>query len=60
MSDRTKQSRSSPRKKPGKLIAIILLLLVVFGATGVFSFNYFIGQMLAPVGAGELVYVQIE
>ncbi|MEO1815359.1 MAG: endolytic transglycosylase MltG [Acetobacterium sp.] len=60
MSNGTNQTRLSPRKKPGKLIAIILLLLVVFGATGVFSFNYFIGQMLEPVGDGDLVYVQIE
>ncbi|MBU4541177.1 MAG: endolytic transglycosylase MltG [Firmicutes bacterium] len=60
MSNRTSQTRQAPRKKTGKLIAIILLLLVVFGATGVFSFNYFIGQMLEPVGNGELVYVEIE
>lgn len=60
MRDRTTQSRKRPRRKKGKLIAIILLLLVILGATGVFSFNYFIGQMLEPVGDGDLVYVQIE
>ncbi|MDD3306205.1 MAG: endolytic transglycosylase MltG [Acetobacterium sp.] len=60
MGNRTNRTRQAPRRKTGKLIAIIFLLLVVFGATGVFSFNYFIGQMLEPVGSGELVYVQIE
>ena len=60
MGDRTNRSEKRPQRKKGKLVAIILLLLVIFGATGVFSYNYFIGQMLEPVGDGDLVYVQIE
>lgn len=55
-----KRSSQPPKKKRGKIIAIILLLLVILGATGVFSFNYFIGEKLKPVGNGELVYVEIE
>lgn len=55
-----RQSRRPRQNKTRKIIAIILLLLVILGATGVFSFNYFIGKMLEPVGTGEVVYVEIE
>ncbi|MBC3886977.1 endolytic transglycosylase MltG [Acetobacterium paludosum] len=49
---------SSPKR--GKFIAIILLLLIVFASTAVFSFNYFMNEILKPVGDGDLVYVRIE
>lgn len=49
----------TPQKK-SRIIVIIVFLLVILAATAVFSFKFFISEILKPVGEGELVYVQIE
>lgn len=55
-----KNGESHHKKKRGKFIAIIVLLIIIFGSTGIFGFNYFIGKMLEPVGQGDTVNVEIE
>jgi len=54
-----KQPRQKKKKEPGKIIAIIMLLIIILGATGVFSFNYFISDKLTPVGEGDSVVIEI-
>lgn len=49
-----------PSGKRSRVIAITVFLLVILAATAVFSFKFFIGSILKPVGEGATVYVQIE
>ena len=49
-----------PPQRKSRIIVITAFLLVILAATAVFSFKFFISEILKPVGEGDLVYVQIE
>jgi UPF0755 protein len=55
-----KQGIKKDKNVTGKFIAIIILLIIILGATAVFSFNYFITKKLEPVGNGKAIIIEIK
>jgi len=52
-------SQLRKKKNPVKIFAIIVLLIIILGATAVFSFKYFISDRLLPVGEGDAIVIEI-
>lgn len=56
---REREPKKPKKKKSTKIIGIIILSLIIIGATGIFSFNYFINERLSPMGEGSPVFIDV-